>query len=290
MATEAVELPGEAGAPAERAEPPAATRGWSEGYTVWLLRVLTVAAVLLFWQLASGPLIPSYAIGDPSSVANTLKDLLSSSSGWTDIETTGIEIVLGFVFGVAIGSVAALALGAVPLASRVLEPLIAAVNGIPKIALAPLFLLFFGIGESSKIAIAMWGVSFIMFFNLYFGLRLVDKQLVEIVRVMAGRRGHVLRYVTIPSLAPPFFAGLKASAPLAILGVIAGEFIASFNGVGHLLFTYSNNLDPNGTFAALVVLVIMSLILNGVLTWLDRLALRRLGLGARRSSAAGGRR
>lgn len=252
---------------------------WTTGYTVALLRTLTVVLVLVAWQLVSGRLVPAYAISDPVSVARALVDLLSSASGWADIQTTGTEILAGFVLGVVVGSVAALVLGAIPLASRVLEPLIAALNGIPKIALAPLFLLFFGIGESSKIAIAMWGVAFVMFFNLYFGLRLVDGKLVETVRVMAGRRSDVLRWVTIPSLAAPFFAGLKASAPLAVLGVIAGEFIASFNGVGHLLFTYSNNLDAAGTFASLVVLVIMSLIINAVLTWLDGLVLRHLGLG-----------
>lgn len=270
-------------APAEDAE--AAPRRERSGRLVVVgLRVATVAAVLVFWQLASGPLLPSYAISTPSAVAAEVGKLLSSASGWADIETTGTEILLGFVLGVAIGSVAALVLGSVSLAGRVLEPLIAAVNGIPKIALAPLFLLFFGIGETSKVAIAMWGVAFIMFFNLYLGLRLVDPQLVEIVRVMAGRRNHVLRYVTIPSLAPPFFAGLKASAPLAVLGVIAGEFIASFNGVGHLLFNYSNNLNAAGTFAAIVILIAMSLVINGALTFLDRFVVRRLGLGPKRSA------
>lgn len=252
-------------------------------HEVGLLRILVIAAILGFWQLASGPILPAYAVSDPASVASTLKDILSSSAGWSDIKTTTIEVIVGFVLGVLLGTGMALVLGAVPLAGRVLEPLIAAFNGIPKIALAPLFLLFFGIGINSKIAIAMWGVSFVMFFNLYLGMRLVDTEKVEIVKVMGGKRRDVLLYVTMPSLASPFFAGMKASAPLAILGVIAGEFIASFDGVGHLLFAYANSLNGAGTFAALIILIVMSLLMSAVLTWLDNLALSHLGLGERRA-------
>ena len=259
---------------------------FSGPYAIMLMRIATVLVILVFWQLASGPILPAYAVSNPVSVAEAAKNLLTSSAGWSDIQTTGVELVVGFALGVLIGTVLALVLGGLPVAGRVLEPLIAAVNGIPKIALAPLFLLFFGIGTESKIAIAVFSASFIMFYNLYLGLRLVDGELVEIVRVMGGRWQDVLRYVTLPSLAPPFFAGLKASAPLAMLGVIAGEFIASFNGLGHLLYIDSQQLDAAGTFGALVVLVIMSLIINSILTWLDNLVLRLLGLGDRGRAAA----
>ncbi|MCX5239193.1 ABC transporter permease [Streptomyces prunicolor] len=149
-------------------------------------------------------------------------------------------------------------------------------------ALAPLFLLFFGIGPWSKINIAVTGVSFVVFYNVYLGLRLRERELVEIVQVMGGRRHHVLGYVTIPTLAAPFFAALKTGGPLAILGVIGGEFIASSEGVGHELFTSAMNLDAATEFAGLIVLVVMTLILNGVLSWLDKYALKRLGLGPRR--------
>ncbi|MFE6487761.1 ABC transporter permease, partial [Streptomyces sp. NPDC057757] len=157
-----------------------------------------------------------------------------------------------------------------------------ALNGIPKIALAPLFLLFFGIGSWSKITIAMTGVAFVVFYNIYLGLRLRERELVEVVQVMGGRRHHVLGYVTIPTLAAPFFAALKTGGPLAILGVIGGEFIASSEGVGHELFTAAQNLDAASEFAGLIVLVVLTLALNGVLTALDGYALKRLGLAARR--------
>jgi ABC-type nitrate/sulfonate/bicarbonate transport system permease component len=255
---------------------------WRSSTAVITIRMLTVALALGLWQVLSGPVLPKDAVSQPSSVAVSLYDLLTSQAGWQDIRTTAFEVAIGFLLGVLIGTVMGLVLGVFSTAGRVLEPLVAAVNGIPKIALAPIFLIFFGIGDWSKIAIAVTSVAFIVFYNVYIGMRVVERELVEIVKVMGGRGHHVLGYVTIPSLASPFLAGLKAGGPLAILGVIAGEFIASFNGVGHLLFEDSNNLDPAGVFAGIIVLVIMSLILNSLLTQLDKFAMRRLGLETRR--------
>lgn len=253
---------------------------WRSGPMIIVLRFVLIALVLVLWQVLSGPVLPTYAVSRPTAVVKTLGDLLSSSSGWRNIETTAVEVLVGFALGVAIGSLMALILGTFSVAGRVMEPLVAAFNGIPKIAIAPLFVLFFGIGEWSKIAIAITGVAFVVFYNIYLGLREVKRELAEIVQVMGGKPRHVLQYVTLPTLLSPFFAGLKAGGPLAILGVIAGEFIASYNGLGHALFTYSTDLDAAGVFATLVILVAMSLILNGLLSQLDKYAIRRLGLAA----------
>ncbi|MEV4285838.1 ABC transporter permease [Nonomuraea bangladeshensis] len=262
---------------------------WRQSQVVLvLLRVVVIAVALGLWQVLSGPVLPEYAVSKPSEVAGALGDMLGSASGWNDIRATVIEVAAGFGLGVLLGAVVGLVLGSFPLLGRVLEPLIAAFNGIPKIALAPLFLLFFGIGAWSKITIAMIGPAFVMFYNVYLGLRLRERELVEIVQVMGGRRHHLLVYVTIPTLAAPFFAALKTGGPLAILGVIGAEFIASTEGIGHGLFTSAMNLDAATEFAGLMVLITMTLILNGTLTWLDKLALRRLGLTPRRRPTTDG--
>ncbi|MGW2822668.1 ABC transporter permease [Streptomyces sp. NPDC001443] len=246
------------------------------------LRVLVILIALVLWQVMSGPVVPEYAVSKPTDVYRALTDMLGSTSGWTDIKVTTVEVLAGFGLGVLAGTVMGLVLGSFPVLGKVLEPLVAAVNGIPKIALAPLFLLFFGIGQWSKITIAMTGVAFVVFYNIYLGLRLRERELVEVVQVMGGRKHHVLGYVTLPTLAAPFFAALKTGGPLAILGVIGGEFIASSEGVGHELFTAAQNLDAAAEFAGLIVLVAITLALNGVLTALDSYALKSLGLAARR--------
>jgi NitT/TauT family transport system permease protein len=258
---------------------------WQGRFTLVALRVGVIAVALALWQVLSGPVLPEYAVSRPTEVARALVRLLGSQAGWIDIKATAIEVAAGFSMGVVLGAVTGLLLGSFPVAGRVLEPLVAAFNGIPKIALAPLFLLFFGIGAWSKITIAMIGPAFVMFYNVYLGLRLRERELVEIVQVMGGRRLHLLVYVTIPTLAAPFFAALKTGGPLAILGVIGAEFIASTEGLGHGLFTSAMNLDAATEFAGLIVLIAMTLILNGLLTWLDNLALKRLGLTPRRRPA-----
>jgi len=260
----------------------------SDAVRVIGLRLLVVVVVLVLWQIFSGPVVPTYAVSKPSAIWVALEKYLTSSAGWLDIQTTLIEVLIGYVLGVVLGTVSGLVLGSFQLIGRVLEPLIAAVNGIPKIALAPLFLLFFGIGISSKIALATLGVSFVVFYNIYLGLRLRDRELMEIVQVMGGKPHHVLSYVTLPTLASPFFAALKTSGPFAILGVIGGEFVASTNGVGHELFTAATNLDAASLFSGLVVLVVITLVLNGLLNWLDRIAIRKLGLAPRRGAAGSG--
>ncbi|MFE9812041.1 ABC transporter permease [Streptomyces sp. NPDC005227] len=260
---------------------------WQSPPAVIALRIVVIVIALALWQVLSGPVLPEYAVSNPADVYDALTKMLSSASGWTDIKVTTVEVLAGFGLGVAAGTVMGLVLGSFPLLGRVLEPLVAAINGIPKIALAPLFLLFFGIGPWSKITIAMTGVAFVVFYNVYLGLRLRERELVEVVQVMGGRRHHVLGYVTIPTLAAPFFAALKTGGPLAILGVIGGEFIASSEGVGHELFTAAQNLDAASEFAGLIVLVALTLGLNGVLTALDSYALKRLGLAARRSQPKG---
>ncbi|MFD8565850.1 ABC transporter permease [Streptomyces sp. NPDC059639] len=256
---------------------------WQGTPTVIVLRILVIVAALVLWQLMSGPVLPEYAVSKPTDVFDALIDMLGSAPGWTDIRVTVVEVLAGFGLGVAAGTVMGLVLGSFPLLGRVLEPLVAAINGIPKIALAPLFLLFFGIGSWSKITIAMTGVAFVVFYNIYLGLRQRERELVEVVQVMGGRRHHVLGYVTIPTLAAPFFAALKTGGPLAILGVIGGEFIASSEGVGHELFTSAQNLDAPNEFAGLIVLVALTLALNGFLTALDTCALKQLGLAGRRT-------
>jgi NitT/TauT family transport system permease protein len=274
--------PETAGRPARKAR-----TFWQSTTAVIMLRIVVIVVALVLWQVMSGPVLPEYAISKPTDVYDALTGMLGSASGWNDIQVTAVEVLAGFGLGVAAGTLMGLVLGSFPLLGRVLEPLVAALNGIPKIALAPLFLLFFGIGPWSKITIAMTGVAFVVFYNVYLGLRLRERELVEVVQVMGGRRHHVLGYVTIPTLAAPFFAALKTGGPLAILGVIGGEFIASSEGVGHELFTAAQNLDAAAEFAGLIVLVALTLTLNGVLTALDSYALKRLGLAARRRPQPG---
>lgn len=241
-------------------------------------RIVTVFALLGLWQLFSGRVLPAYSISNPRAVWDSFWGVVSTSQGWVNIGVTARELGLGFAFGVVGGTIIGLALGYFKTIGAVLEPFIGAVNSIPKIAIAPVFVLILGIGTWTDATIAAMMVSLIMFYNIYVGMRTINPELVAVIRLMRANQWHLLRYVYGPSLVAPFFAGIKAAGPFAVLGVIIGEFVASYNGVGHILSSASSNLDAAAVYSSIVVLVLMAFILNLLLGWLDGWTSRKLGM------------
>jgi NitT/TauT family transport system permease protein len=193
---------------------------------------------------------------------------------WTDIRVTGEELLLGYAVGVAGGLAVGLLLGYWRLGAAVLGPLIGAVNGIPKIALAPLFLIWFGIGVQSKIAIAAMTVFFVMFYNSYMGVTTMPTNLVNVLRVMGASRSMIIRKVTLPQISVPVLSGMKSSVPFAMIGVIVGEFIASQDGIGYLINTATQNFDSATVFAGIVVLMLMIAVGMLLVGLLERRVLR----------------
>jgi NitT/TauT family transport system permease protein len=248
------------------------------GLTVIIGRIVAVFVLIGLWQLFSGRVLPVYAISSPHAVWNSFWTVISTSAGWVNIGVTAKELALGFAVGVVAGTVIGLALGYFKTVGAILEPFIGAVNGIPKIAIAPVFVLILGIGTWTDATIAATMVSLILFYNIYIGMRTINPELVAVIRLMRANQWHLLRYVYGPSLLGPFFAGIKAAGPFAILGVIIGEFVASFNGIGHILSSASSNLNAAAVYSSIVVLVLMGFILNVILSRLDDWTSRKLGM------------
>lgn len=253
---------------------PRAARGIGLG--TQLLRILVFAVILGLWQLAGGRWLPYYLISSPSDVAKTLWDLLSGSSPglWADIETTAEELVIGYAIGVVFGIAAGVLLGYWRVGAAIFNPLITAINGIPKIALAPLFLIWFGIGIDSKVAIASMSVFFVMFYNTYMGVSTMPQELVNVLRIFGASRWTVIRKVTLPQITVPLLAGMKASVPFAMIGVIVGEFIAADRGLGYLIDTATQNFDSAAVFAGIVVLMVMMIIGMMLIAAIERRVLR----------------
>jgi ABC-type nitrate/sulfonate/bicarbonate transport system permease component len=253
---------------------PRAARG--TGWGTQLLRILVFAVILGLWQLAGGRWLPYYLISSPSDVAKTLWDLLSGSSPglWADIETTAEELVIGYAIGVVFGIAAGVLLGYWRVGAAIFNPLITAINGIPKIALAPLFLIWFGIGIDSKVAIASMSVFFVMFYNTYMGVSTMPQELVNVLRIFGASRWTVIRKVTLPQITVPLLAGMKASVPFAMIGVIVGEFIAAERGLGYLIDTATQNFDSATVFAGIVVLMVMMIIGMMLIAAIERRVLR----------------
>lgn len=250
-----------------------ATRG-RRRLTRFGTQLLVTVVILGLWQLLSGRVIAAFLISDPVDVVRKLVDILQTQTTWSDISVTAQELVIGYAVGVVGGALAGWALGISEFFGSVCEPIINAVNGIPKIALAPVFLLWFGLGIWSKVAQAGMVVFFVMFYNVYMGMRNVPEPLVNVVQVIGGSRLYIIRRVVFPSLATPIFAGLKAGVPFAMIGVIVGEFVAADQGVGYYVLQATQQYDPAGLFAGIAIMVAMVLIGLGIVNVFQRRVLR----------------
>jgi NitT/TauT family transport system permease protein len=239
-----------------------------------LVTLLPGLALLAFWQWSSGRLIKEIYISKPTEVAVRLYELFSSGEIYPHLWTTGEELVLGYVIGVAGGILGGYALGRSPRLARIFEPYVMAFYGVPKIALAPLFIIWFGIGIWSKIALASIMVFFLVFYNVYTGVRAVDRELVNLTLVMGANQRQLTYHVYLPAAAPYVLLGMRMAVPYSVIGVIVGEFTSSTQGLGLFIHEASSTYDPAGVFAGIAILLIFVVVANTLAGRLERRFLR----------------
>jgi NitT/TauT family transport system permease protein len=230
-----------------------------------MYQFLLVVVVLFAWQGASGRLIDNFFISNPLDVLRRLYTWTANGSIFHHIYATVWETVAGFVIGAVLGVALGMWLGMAPFYSRLLHPFLWAFNALPKVALAPLFVLWFGLGLESKIALAAILVLFIVFINTYQGIKDVDEDLLDALRLMKATRMQLLRKVIVPSAVSWIFTGFKIALPNALIGAVIGEMIASSYGLGYLVQLSGAQFDTAGVFAVLVVIGILAIILNQVI-------------------------
>jgi NitT/TauT family transport system permease protein len=239
-----------------------------------LLPLLPGVALLAFWEWASGRLIREMYVSRPSDVAVRLYELFARGEILPHLWVTAQELVLGYTIGLVVGTVAGYGLGRSAALRRVFEPYIMAFYGIPKIALAPLFIIWFGIGIWSKVALAALMVFFLIFFNVYMGVRNVDRELVDLARVMGANPRQLSRYVFLPATMPHIIMGMRMALPYSVIGVIVGEFTSSTKGLGLFINQASATYDPAGVFAGIAILLLFIVVMNHLAGRLERRALR----------------
>jgi NitT/TauT family transport system permease protein len=244
------------------------------GVALAVARILAIAALLGIWQLCAGRLISAFWISSPSQVAIRLWQWTTDGTLWPQLATTLTEAAYGFLIGAGAGILLGLILGQMRRVTQILDPIIFALYSLPRIALAPLFLLWFGIGIESKVVLSATSVFFLVFYNTFAGVRDVDHDLLNAVRIMGGTRRDELTKVIAPGAMYWVFTGLKVSVPYAIIGAVVGEMVASNRGLGYLMQNASGQFDTTGVFVALVVLAAVSIIINEVLSIAERRAIR----------------
>ncbi|RZL61121.1 MAG: ABC transporter permease [Variovorax sp.] len=243
------------------------------------LRYLAAQVALLVlllgaWQAASGRWIDPFYISSPSAVAAKLYGWAVDGTLLNSFLYTFQAMAGGFILGSSLGFVVGFTLGRSHVLARLLDPFITAIYCMPKIALAPLLIMWFGIGLASKVAMAALIVFFLVFLNTFAGVRDVQAVHLQSVRIMGASSWQELRLVVIPSAAAWVLTGLKVSVPYALIGAVVGELISSNRGIGFLIGQASGLFDTAGVFAGLTVLALTGIALNSLLKRVEKRALR----------------
>lgn len=236
---------------------------------------------LLLWEIAARVgLISTRHFSSPVEVFQRIASMIMGESlhGRTVYEhlfATGQALAIGFFIGASAAIVLGFVLGRSRLLNRVFEPYFLAIYSIPKIAIAPLFVLLFGIDLESKIAVVILGVFFMVFFSTLAGVMNINEEYVQIARLMGAKPSQLMRRIIIPAALPSIMVGLKMGVPFGVIGAVIGEYIAARQGIGWLIIRSTSSFDADGVFASLAFLVaatwtlgrIVALIESAVLSW-----------------------
>jgi NitT/TauT family transport system ATP-binding protein len=247
---------------------------------VIVARIAVIVGILALWQLLSSVgILNKMIFGTPIDVAVQIGYLLTGGEVqgvniWDQITTTLSEWAVGFAIGSTLAVVTGFLLGRVEALARVFQPLLLVFHGVPIITIAPLFVLFLGIGFESKVGIASLAAFFAVFFQIYAGARQIPEEHVQIARVMGASRGQIIRKVVLPSTLPFVFLGLRIAVPFTMTGTVIGEFVASSEGLGWFINRSAATADASDLFGALIILVVMVWLLGEVLGLVERVTLR----------------
>ncbi|SCK57113.1 NitT/TauT family transport system permease protein [Variovorax sp. HW608] len=249
-------------------------------------QVVLLLLVLVAWHLSSRNEQFAFFVGEPVQVAGRIwswfmpvaippnplfpEGLPGNADVYLHLGVTLVETVLAFIIGTVLGLAFGLWLALAPTASLVFDPYIKAANSMPRVILAPIFALWFGLGIWSKVALAVTLVFFIVFFNVYQGVREVSPVVLANARMLGANQRQLLRTVYLPSATSWVFSSLHTSVGLAFVGAVVGEYLGSARGVGYLILQAEGTFDVNTVFAGIVVLTGFALVLDGIVGVLEQ--------------------
>lgn len=241
-----------------------------------------LVAVFAFWHVMTQPgLLPNFMFendrqaafffGQPLKVfARIWTWFVTDADIYKHLWVTLVETLLAFGIGAVGGLLAGLWLALSPMASAILEPYIKALNSMPRIILAPIFAVWFGLGIASKVALGVTLVFFIVFFNVYQGVKEVSPVVLANARMLGATQRQLLRHVYLPSATSWVFSSLHTSVGLAFVGAVVGEYLGSSQGVGYLILQAEGTFDINTVMAGILVLTGFALVLDGLVGRIER--------------------
>ena len=233
-------------------------------------RALLIVFVLGLWALTAQLWSDSQSISNPAAVLSALLSLVETGQLWPQLGRTLLEVVTGYAAGALSATLLAIGFASARSAERVLRPFLLAVYSIPKVALAPLIVMWFGLGLAPKMILAATFVSFIVFMNAAAGIDSVKREQINLLRVMGAGRRAILFKLVVPTMMPFLLLGLRLSIPEAMTGAVIGEFISANQGLGYLVYSASDELNMAVSIAAIIVLVLVVGIADALLGVLER--------------------
>jgi NitT/TauT family transport system permease protein len=245
---------------------------------ILLAQVVLAVLIVGSWQLlTTWKVVDPFFFGQPSGIAKQLGDYFSQGSQatefgsyWSQILTTLREAVFGFLLGTVTGVVFGVALGQSPFLAKVVGPYIKIMNAIPRIVLGSIFLVAFGLGQTPKVLLAAVLVFFVVFFNAFQGVREVDRNILNNARVLGASPMRIVRDVTVPSALTWIIASLHTAFGFAIVGALVGEVLGAQSGLGLVITTAQNQFNPDGVFATMIVIAVITLCAEFLLTKVER--------------------
>jgi NitT/TauT family transport system permease protein len=226
------------------------------------------------WEVGADRLFDSFFFSTPSRILMQVAHELVDPAFYVDLGVTGIEMAAGFIIGAVGGIVLGVLLARWAFVYKVLDPFLLALYSIPRIALAPMLIVWFGIGYASKVFLAATLVFFITFFNTLSGIRSVDKALCDVARVQKATEWQIFWKVMLPSASSWILTSLKISLPFALVGVILGEFLVSSSGLGYRLNAYSTSYNITGALAIVFLMMVLMLLLTAINNFVEDRMLR----------------
>jgi NitT/TauT family transport system permease protein len=252
-------------------------RWWRRRSVIVGMQLAILVFVLVVWELGARTrydeehfLIDPFLWSRPLRIWTRILEWIGDGTILRNVFTTLYEAAVGFVLGVAAGVVAGFLLGRSDFWARVLRPYIQVINALPRLVFTPIFFILFGLGPNSKIALSFSLVFFIVFFNAYQGVREVDRNVFNNALMLGAKGRQMTRHVLLPSAMSWILISLHTSVGFAMVGAIVGEYLGSSTGLGHIINQSEGNLDTTGVFAGLIVLSAVVVLVELLVTQIER--------------------
>jgi NitT/TauT family transport system permease protein len=264
--------PGPAIDPVASEEAMPATRPGKGGVdiSIWFWRIGLIIALLVIWEFSAGRLFNEFWSSRPSLIGQRLLILFTSGEAWRHLSATVSEALLGLLLGAAVGTPIGIALANYRRAAEIVDPFVMGLYGLPRVALAPIFILWFGISLLAKVMMSFSMVVFVFILNVTEGIRTIDPDMIDLMRTMRAPKFYILRKVTIPSIVPWLLASFRIGVGLSLVGAVVGELIGANRGLGWYVLRAGGQLDTTGVFTGLLLLMLTAMIANQIIFLIER--------------------